>query len=141
MMLGLRTAPKHDSGFSPAEAVYGTNLSLPGEFIEHTEFPPEVFLRKIELAVSGFSGAPRHHVPPSQTQPLPRELLTAEFVFVRDDASKPPLSPLYRGPYKVLKKFEIFFILQIGNKSDSVSVDRLKAVFSSVPMTPAAPPT
>ena len=55
------------------------------------------FLRKIERSVSGFSGPPRHHVPPSQPQPLPRELLTAEFVFVRDDASKPPLSPLYRG--------------------------------------------
>ena len=99
------------------------------------------FLWKIERAVSRFSGHPRHHVPPSQPQPLPRELLTAEFVFVRDDASKPPLSPLYRGPYKVLERFEKFFILQIGNKSDSVSVDRLKAVFSSVPVTPAAPPT
>ena len=36
VMLGLRTAPKDDSGFSPAEAVYGTNLSLPGKFIKHT---------------------------------------------------------------------------------------------------------
>ena len=99
------------------------------------------FLLKIERAVSGFSGPPRHHVPPSQPQPLPRELLTAEFVFVRDDASKPPLFPFYRGPYKVLERFEKNFILQIGDKSDSVSVDRLKAVFSSVPVTPAAPPT
>ena len=79
-MLGLRTAPKDDSGFSPAKAVYETNLSLPGEFIEHTEFPPEVLLQKIECAVSGFSGPPQHHVPPSQPQPLPQELLTAEFV-------------------------------------------------------------
>ena len=81
VMLGLRTAPKDDSGFSPAEAVFGTNLSLPGEFIEHSEFPPEVFLWKIELAVSNFSGPPQHHVPPSQPQPLPRDLLTAEFFF------------------------------------------------------------
>ena len=98
------------------------------------------FLRKIEGAVSGFSGPPQHHVPPSQPQPLPRDLLTAEFVFVREDASKPPLSPLYRGPYKVLERFEKFFILKIGDKSDSVSVDRLKAVYSSVPVTPAVPP-
>ena len=66
VMLGLRAAPKDDSSFSPAEAVYGSNLSLPGEFIKHTEFPPEVFLRKIERAVSRFSGPPWHHVPPSQ---------------------------------------------------------------------------
>ena len=64
----------------------------------------------------------------------------AEFVFVRDDASKPPLSPLYRGPYKVLERFDKFFLLQIGDKTDSVSVDRLKAVFSPVPVTPAVPP-
>ena len=36
-MLGLRSSPKEDSGFSPAEAVYGSNLSLPGEFLEHSE--------------------------------------------------------------------------------------------------------
>ena len=140
VMLGLRAAPKDDSGFSPAEAVYGSTLSLPGEFIEHTELPPEVFLRKIERAVSGLSGPPRHHVTPSSPQPLPRELLAAEFVFVRDDTSKPPLSPLYRGPYKVLERFDKFFILQIGDKTDSVSVDRLKAVFSPTTVTPAAPP-
>ena len=81
-MLGLRTAPKDDSGFSPAEAVYGTHLSLPGKFINHSEFPPEVFLRKMERAISGFFGPPRHHVASPQPQPLPRELLTTEFVFV-----------------------------------------------------------
>ena len=71
VMLGLRTDPKNDSGFSPAEAVYGTNLSLPGEFIKHSEFPPEVFLQKVESAISGFSGPPYHHVDPPQPQPLP----------------------------------------------------------------------
>ena len=97
------------------------------------------FLRKIERAVSSFSGPPRHHVPPSQPQPLPRDLLTTVYVFVREDASKPPLSPLYRGPYKVLERFEKFFILKIGDKSDSVSMDTLKAIYSSVPVTPAFP--
>ena len=36
VMLGLRTALKDDSRFSPAEAVYGTHLSLPDEFIKHS---------------------------------------------------------------------------------------------------------
>ena len=70
-------------------------------------------------------------------QPLPRALLEAEFVFVRDDASKPPLSLLYRGPYRVLKRSETFFFLQIGEKADSVSVDRLKPVVSSIPVIPS----
>ena len=58
VMLGLRSLPKDDSSFSQAEAVYGSNLSLPGEFLEHSELPPESFLRKVEQAVQGFSGPP-----------------------------------------------------------------------------------
>ena len=58
VMLGLRSSPKDDSGFSPAEALYGTNLSLPGKFLEHTELPPDVFLRKVERAIQGLSGPP-----------------------------------------------------------------------------------
>ena len=61
-------------------------------------------------------------------------------MFVRDDASKPPLSILYRGPYHVLPPFEHFFVIQIGDKLDSVSVDRLKPVVSSVPVVPGVPP-
>ena len=66
--------------------------------------------------------------------------MEAEYVFVRDDASKPPLSLLYRGPYLVLRHSEKFFILQIGDKKDAVSVDRLKPVFSSNPVVPGLPP-
>ena len=49
-MLGLRSSPKDDSGFFVAEAVLGT-LSLPGEFLKHSEIPPEIFLRRVEQAV------------------------------------------------------------------------------------------
>ena len=48
VMLGLQSSLKDDSSFSPAEAVYSSNLSLPGEFLEHSELPPESFLRKVE---------------------------------------------------------------------------------------------
>ena len=57
-MLGLQASPKHDSGFSPAEAVFGTPLSLPGEFLEHPELPLDVFLQPVKQAVTGFSGPP-----------------------------------------------------------------------------------
>ena len=100
VMLGLRSSPKDDSGFSPSQAFYSSNLSLTGEFLEHSELPPEGFLCKVEQAVLGFSGPPCHHViPQPQPQPLPRALMDAEFFLVRHDASKPLLSPLYRGSY------------------------------------------
>ncbi|KAK3778131.1 hypothetical protein RRG08_052278 [Elysia crispata] len=34
VLLGLRTAPKEDLGFATAELVYGTPLTVPGEFID-----------------------------------------------------------------------------------------------------------
>ena len=105
VMLGLQSSPKDDSGFSPAEAVFGSPLSIPGTFLEHTKFPPEICLRRVKQAVNGFFGPPQHHVAPQpQPQPLPQALLDAEFVFVCDDALKPPLSLLYRGPYRVLRQ-------------------------------------
>ena len=61
-------------------------------------------------------------------------------MFIRDEASKPPLSLLYRGPYPVLRCSEKFFVIRIGDKSDSVSVDRLKPVISLVPVVPGVPP-
>ena len=136
-MLGLQSSPKDDSGLSPAEAIYGYTLPLTGKFLEHSELPLESFLRRIEQAVLGFSRPPGHNViPQPQPQPLPRPLLDADFVFVRDDVSKPHL---YRGPYRVLRQLEKFFFLQIGDKSESVSVDRLKPVISSTPVVPAVP--
>ena len=73
----------------------------------------------MERAVSGISGPLHHHVTPPQTQPFPLALLNAEFLFVHNDTSKPLLTLLYRDPYKVLKCCEKFFILQVGDKSDS----------------------
>jgi len=91
--------------------IYGSGLCVPGEFLSVPEFPPEAFLKKIRLASSGFSAPPPHHVIDSDPKPLPNSLVKADFVFIREDASVPSLSPLYRGPYKVLERRDKFFRL------------------------------
>ena len=68
-------------------------------------------------------------------QTLPKSLAVAEFVFVCDDSSNPPLSPLYRGLYKVMHLGGTFVVIQIREKSNSVSVDCSKPVISSSPLT------
>ena len=140
VLLGLRTTPKEDSGYAPAEALFGTQLAVPGEFLDAPELPPTDFLRKIDSAITGFSGPVPHHTCPAPARPLPRTLLSSEFVFVREDSSVPPLSQLYRGPYKVVDRKEKYFKLQIGSQEINVSVDRLKPVFSDVKVSPALPP-
>jgi len=139
-LLGLRSVPKEDTGFSVSEAVYGSALTIPGEFLDGPEIPSSQFISKIGKVISGFSVPPPHHVPQQPPAEVPASLTTARFVFVREDASKPSLAPLYRGPYLVLERRNKFFRLQIGNKVDSVSIDRLKPVFSDSPVVPADPP-
>ena len=54
--------------------------------------------RKLNELVSGFPVPSPHHVPLAQPVPLSPALLTAKFMFLREDALVQPLSPLYRGP-------------------------------------------
>ena len=44
VLLGHCVFPKDDSGLSAAEAVFGSPLSLPVEFLKHSKSPPEIFL-------------------------------------------------------------------------------------------------
>ena len=55
VLLGLWTNANEDSGYAPAEALFGTQLAVPGEFLDSTELPPTDFFRKIDSAITGFS--------------------------------------------------------------------------------------
>ena len=98
------------------------------------------FCKKIENALTGFTVPQPHHVSNSPPQQLPPALLTAKFVFVREDASILSLAPLYRGPYLVLERKDNFFRLQIVSRTDVVSVDCLKLAFLEGPIQAASPP-
>ena len=135
MLLGLWSVPKEDTGFSVSKAALISPLTVPGEFLDGGEIPYSQFLQKIEGAVFKFAVSPPHHVAPSPSTPLLPALLAAQFVFVREDASVPPLAPLYRSPYLVLERRGKFFRHQMGDKTDVVSVDRLKPAFSDVPIS------
>ena len=99
VLLGLRSVPKEDTGFSVSEAVYGSALTIPGEFLDALELPNSQFINKIRKVIAGYSTPPPQHVQHLPPTELPAALRIAKFVFVREDASKPPLAPLYRGPY------------------------------------------
>ena len=103
------------------------------------ELPNSQFINKIRKVIAGFSTPPPHHVQHLPPTELPASLRIVKFVFVREDASKPSLAPLYRGTYLVVERRSKFFRLQIGDKVDAVSVDRLKPVFSDSPVIPAKP--
>ena len=128
IMLGLRTAPKTDSDVSPAETVYGENIIVPGEF-----FPSNNESESSELQHARRAAAEFRPLPPRQNHRetyLPPQLNSCSFVFVREDAHHPPLTPPYRGPYKVLQRSDkAFKITLTGGREDWVSIDRLKPAY------------
>jgi len=136
VLLGLRAAPKEESGISSAEVLFGVPLTLPGQFIAAAE--PDVpqllkQLRDVPVIATRAPSSP----PPSEP---PAALQHTDLVYVRVDGSSPPLAPQYRGPYRVLSRGPKFFSLQIGDQPDTVSVDRLKPHLGSSPVQPAVPP-
>ena len=60
-----------------------------------------------------------------------------EYVFIRHGARRTPLDRPYDGPFQVIKKEEKFFVLKVGSKEQTVSVDRLKPAFGFADPAPA----
>jgi hypothetical protein len=140
VLLGIRTACSEDSEFSLAEAVYGSQLVLPGQFINTAESPSPSFLRELQTTMTGRLPPPARHNAAPAPSALPEELLLARFVLVRRDGVQPPLSPIFDGPYRVLERSTHFFLLEMGDRTDKVSTLRLKAARTPADTEPAKPP-
>jgi hypothetical protein len=61
ILLGLRVAPREDSGVSAAELVYGCALSLPSQFLSGSELLPAAFVRQLNSSLPCV--ASEHHEP------------------------------------------------------------------------------
>ena len=118
VLLGLHSAPREDLASSAAEAVYGSDLVLPHQFLQSQDPPSKQFYEDLKSSKSGFRPVPaRHNTPkvPVLPQQVPISLTTCPMVLVPRDGHIPHLSPLYEGPYKVLTRSQRTFRLQVGN--------------------------
>ena len=122
--LGLRAAPREDSGVSAAERVFGLPLVLPGTFLDAPEAEDQSLSSRFQQMLSAVPLTPmvesklHHEVPPMK------------WAFVRVDSHKPPLAQLYEGPYEVLRQSRNTALLQVGDKKDRISLNRLKPYLS-----------
>ena len=140
VLLGIRTSPKEGLRVSPAEMVFGEPLVVPGEFFPSSNTAEDGnHLARLRQAVGKYRPCVQTHktLPP---QHLPKSLDACKFVFVRNDAHKSPLTRPYRGPYAVLERNSKAFRLSIAERSDWVSIDRLKpAYLEEEDSTPTSP--
>jgi len=140
VLLGMRTSCSEEADFSPAEAVFGSQLVLPGQFLSTPEPPSPTFLQDFQGVLAGRPPPPTsHHTTPSPTT-LPEDLLLSRFVLVRRDAAQPPLGPLYDGPFLVLERSLHCFKLQVGSRIETVSTHRLKPCHTPEDTQAADPP-
>ena len=64
---------------------------------------------------------------------LDKSLRACKHVFVRDDSSATTLQPAYTGSFPVLNKQDDYFILDLGDRTDLVSIDKLKVAHMYMP--------
>ena len=142
VLLGLRTAPRADLHASIAELVYGTTLTVPGDFIAPSDDVTTTaeFLHNLREEVAAIRPTPasRHGATRSH---VPDNLATADFVFVRHDAHRGPLRRVYDGPFCVLERSDKTFVIDVGGKRDTVTINRLKCAHEDLArlIVPAQP--
>jgi transposase InsO family protein len=99
VMLSVRATFREDSKFSPAKAVFGSQLVLPGQCVDTAESPSPSFLHDLQTTMASCSPLPEWHNSALAPTYLPEDLLLARFVLVHRDGAQPPLAPAYDGPY------------------------------------------
>ena len=78
----------------PAEAVFGSQPVLPGQFLSAPEPPAAEILQEFQGLLAGRAPLrPAHHSTP-KPQRLPEDLLLSRYVLVRHDGVQPPLLAL-----------------------------------------------
>ncbi|KAJ8402587.1 hypothetical protein AAFF_G00366700 [Aldrovandia affinis] len=143
VLLGLRTAPKEDLQSSSAELVFGQALRVPGDFIPEPTTPWVVSSQRPALLnkANAFKPVPtsQHGLPRAW---IPTDLSTAGYVFIRHNAHRSPLKPLYDDPFRVMETGDKTFILDVGGKHERITVDRLKPAHQALdqPVVPVTAP-
>lgn len=130
VLLGLRTTWKNDIQATAAEMIFGSTLRIPGEFFIESDqsIAENDFVNELKQTMNNIRPVPTANHSTSNIF-IQKELKDCTHAFVRDDKVKLPLKSPYDGPFKIIKRYEKTFDVEIGKKIVNISIDRLKAVF------------
>ena len=137
VLLGIRTAVKTNLGHSVAERVYGTTLCLPSNFfIPSTDnlLDPTLYIDRLKGTLKDLQ--PPHPRSQPRDSHVPTSLQTCTHVFVCRDAVRKPLQPPYDGPFKVISRSPKHFKIDLGTRTDTISIDRLKCAHMDTAISP-----
>jgi len=125
VLLGIRSAWKEDLQASTAELVYGSLLRLLGEFF--APFSADC------TAITDFASRLRVHIGKLRPVPISKhaapstfifeDLATTSQVFLRHGALRGDLQAPYVGPYRVLRRGEKKYTIDVQGSEKTVSID------------------
>ena len=127
VLLGLRVSYKAELRCAPTDILYGHAIKLPVDLLIETEkndVQPDVYADALRAAM--------RNVRPPITRPVTAagyidpKLHTCTHVFIKIQ-NKKGLEPNFKGPFKVLERHEKYFLVDLNGKSDTVSIERIKA--------------
>ncbi|KOB76083.1 Uncharacterized protein OBRU01_04406 [Operophtera brumata] len=129
-MLGLRAAPRSDTGVSAAELTFGRTLRLPGEYFDSSKrcINDEEYVTRLKETIGNLKSKSFIHRD-SKTFFVHPDLSTCTKVFVRNDIVKKSLQSPYEGPYPIVKRLGKTFVIQLNNRLSNISIDRLKPAY------------
>jgi len=130
-MLGIRATPKEESGTSAGEAALGHVLAVPGQLLPTVRPPvstpaPPAVIPATKRSYADVAATPA--------------LDASTYVYVQRGGVGPPLADNYAGPYLVLEKGAKVFKLQLGERTEVVTRDRLKPYLGKEQPVVAQPP-
>ncbi|XP_050305060.1 uncharacterized protein LOC126742458 [Anthonomus grandis grandis] len=127
VLLGLRTAYKEDIKASPSELLLGTCIRIPGSFFvpDNQPIATTSFLDNLRSHFQAVQPRPTsHHIKPKVFRH--EDLGTCSHVFKLVAAVKPPLTPPYTGPHRVLRRLDDHrYIIDVDGRPASVSTSLL----------------
>ena len=86
--------------------VYGSPLTLPGQFLEACNPFEESFIQDFRTKMKLWTPPQTHHHNKSNPTLFVPKAMKVDFVFVQKDGYVSPLSPLYEGPFRVASRSE-----------------------------------
>ena len=138
VLLGIRSSLKPDLGASAAELVYGAPLRLPGEFFssaDSTVPDPSSFLSRLRQFSQSLRPIEPRPPPSSHVFYVPAALDDCTHVYVRVGSVRQPLATPYDGPFRVIRRTDRVFELDVNGSPRTVSIDRLKQPIWTPSMT------
>lgn len=128
ILLWFRATVKEDIHASPAEMVFGQNITLPpdlrvepsGVQVDPTDYVS--VLKDMMSKIKSYTSRAKSQA----EQFVPKSLASCKYVFLRKDATKAPLERPYTGPYQVLDRDKYTVKIETQNGPSRVSVQRVK---------------